>query len=118
MALMDKEKRPDYGILVDYEWCTGCHSCEMACQMEHGYEIGQGGVKVFQLGPWQIEGDHWQYDYSIVFGDQCDLCAERTEKGEKPTCVKHCQAKCLTYGKLEELAKRLSDHPKQSLVAL
>ena len=26
------------GILVDYEWCSGCHTCEMACTVElsHG----------------------------------------------------------------------------------
>ena len=21
-----------YGLLIDYTWCTGCHSCEMACK--------------------------------------------------------------------------------------
>ena len=24
-----------YGILVDYDYCTGCHTCEVACQQEH-----------------------------------------------------------------------------------
>lgn len=115
---MNKNKASKYGILVDYEWCTGCHACEMACQMEHGYPIGQAGVKVFQMGPWQIEGDHYQYDYSVIFGDMCDLCAERVGKGKKPTCAKHCEAQCMTYGPLEELAAKLTDHPKQSLFAL
>lgn len=118
MPLMDKTKNPEYGILVDYEWCTGCHSCEMACQMEYGYEINQGGVKVFEMGPWEIETDTWQYDYMVVFGDQCDLCEERVSKGKQPTCVKHCQAKCMTYGKIEDLVKQLHDHPKQTLFAL
>lgn len=107
-----------YGILVDYKWCTGCHSCEMACEMEHGYETGKSGVKVFQFGPWQIEGDKWQYDNTIVFGDRCNRCAQRTAKGKLPSCVKHCQAKCLTYGTIEELTEKLADHPKQSLYAL
>lgn len=118
MALMDKTKNPEFGILVDYEWCTGCHSCEMACQMEHGYGIEQGGVKVFEMGPWEIEPDKWEYDYTITFGDQCDLCSDRIEKGKLPTCVKHCQAKCLSYGKLEDLCKQLTNHPKQALFAL
>lgn len=118
MPLMDKTKNPEYGILVDYEWCTGCHSCEMACQMEYDYPVGQTGVKVFEMGPWEIETDTWQFDHMVVFGDQCDLCEERVSKGKQPTCVKHCQAKCMTYGKIEDLVKQLHDHPKQTLFAL
>ena len=37
--------------------------------------------------------------------DQCDLCADRVEKGKLPTCVKHCQAGCMQYGSVEELSK-------------
>ena len=74
------------GLLVDYEWCSGCHTCEVACQIEHGYPT-----------------------------DQCDLCASRVEKGHVPTCVKHCQAQCLQYGDLEELSKELARKPKQML---
>ena len=61
-----------HGILVDYEWCTGCHSCEFACQMEHGFPVGQTGVMVKEVGPYRIEGDHWQYAYMPVPTDQCD----------------------------------------------
>ena len=30
-----------YGLLIDYQWCTGCHSCEMACKVEHGWQAGE-----------------------------------------------------------------------------
>lgn len=106
------------GILVDYEWCTGCHSCEMACQMEHGFPIGQSGVVVQEVGPWRIEGDHWQFGYLPAFTEQCDLCAARRAQGKVPTCVSHCQAKCLEYGELDELATKLEAKTKQSLCAL
>ena len=62
-----------YGLLIDYEWCTGCHTCE------------------------------------------CDLCAERVGKGKVPTCVHHCQAKCIEYGPVDELAAKLAEKPKQSI---
>ena len=39
-------------------------------------------------------------------------------KGKEPTCVHHCQAACMEYGKIEDLAKKLTDHPKQVLYAL
>ena len=44
-----------YGILVDYEFCTGCYACEVACQSEHDMPLGQWGVKVLDLGPWPIK---------------------------------------------------------------
>ena len=34
------------GMLIDYYYCTGCHSCEVACQQENGYEAGQFGITV------------------------------------------------------------------------
>ncbi len=108
----------NYGILVDYHWCSGCHSCELACQMEFGYDIGQGGIKIFEVGPWQIEGDTWQFDYAPVLTDQCDGCEDRVAQGKLPTCVHHCQAKCMTYGPIEELARQMQGNNKQQLYSL
>lgn len=106
------------GILVDYEWCSGCHSCEMACQVEHKFEIGQGGVKLTKVGPYNVEGDEWVWINLPVFTDQCNLCAERVEKGKLPTCVQHCQAAILKYGEIEDLAADLASKPKQTLYCL
>ena len=25
-------KANEYGLLIDYEFCTGCHTCEVACK--------------------------------------------------------------------------------------
>lgn len=107
-----------YGLLIDYDWCTGCHSCEMACSVEHAIPIGQFGIRVEQYGPWETAPDKWLFTFVPVPTDLCDLCTERTAKGKLPTCVHHCQAKCMSYGPVEELAKKLADHPKQALYAL
>jgi anaerobic dimethyl sulfoxide reductase subunit B (iron-sulfur subunit) len=104
-----------YGILIDYEYCTGCHTCEMSCQVEHGLPIGRNGILVQEIGPWQIEGDTWQYDYVPVLTDECTLCADRLAKGKQPTCVIHCQAAVMTYGPVSELAAHLDAKPKQVL---
>jgi anaerobic dimethyl sulfoxide reductase subunit B (iron-sulfur subunit) len=106
------------GILIDYHWCTGCHSCEMACQMEFGFPIGQGGIKVFEVGPWQIEEDKWQFDFAPIITDMCDGCTDRVAAGKLPTCVQHCQAHCMTYGRVHELIASLQDHRKQVLYSL
>ena len=42
-----------YGLLIDYEYCTGCNSCVIACKEEHDYPVGKWGIRVFDNGPWQ-----------------------------------------------------------------
>lgn len=105
----------EYGILVDYEWCTGCHTCETACQMEHGYEVGKFGIKLAQVGPFEYEKDKWQLAYIPIPTKLCDFCAERVEAGKLPTCMHHCQAKCLTVGPLDELQEQLTGKREQVL---
>ena len=34
----------NYSLLIDYHYCTGCHSCEVACQQEHNYAAGTNGI--------------------------------------------------------------------------
>ncbi|MCL1846935.1 MAG: 4Fe-4S binding protein [Coriobacteriia bacterium] len=95
------------GLLIDYEYCTGCHSCEVACQMEHGLPVGQYGIKVAEVGPWQIHADKWQFAYVPIPTEQCNLCGERVAKGKLPSCVHHCQASVMKYGLVTDLAKEL-----------
>lgn len=105
-----------YGILVDYEWCSGCRACEVACQMEHNLPPERFGVVVTPVGPWQIEGERWQHAFVPTFTDECTLCARRTSAGKLPSCVHHCQAAVLTYGPVDELATQLAEKPRQLLV--
>ncbi|MEG0323325.1 MAG: 4Fe-4S binding protein [Raoultibacter sp.] len=105
----------DYGILVDYEWCTGCHSCETACQMEHHLPVGQFGIKLNEIGPYEYQPDTWQLAYIPVPTDQCDFCVERLSQGKIPTCQHHCQAQCLEVGEIEYLAKKVTAKKKQVL---
>ena len=73
-----------YGLLIDNEYCTGCHSCEVACKNEHDLPLGQWGIKVLELGPWKLmDGKHWEYRYVPVPTSYCDLCADRVEAGER-----------------------------------
>lgn len=106
------------GILIDYEYCSGCHTCEVACQKVHDLPPERFGIKVAKVGPWEIAKDTWQYTYIPVPTDECDLCAERTEKGKLPYCVHHCQANIMKYGAIEELAKELEDKPTQVLYSI
>ena len=105
-----------YGLLIDYEYCTNCGSCQVSCKEEHDYPVGKTGISVHADGPWAIYEDNTNLNYFPLPTDLCDLCSERTGRGREPLCVHHCLANVMYYGTVEELSKRLADKPKQLLV--
>lgn len=112
-------KPAEYGLLIDYEYCTGCQSCEVACKEEHNYPVGKWGIRVLEEGPWEIEDGTGVFDYNYipVPTDLCNLCASRTAKGKEPSCVHHCLANVITYGTIEELSKKMMKKTKQVMWA-
>jgi Fe-S-cluster-containing dehydrogenase component len=101
-----------YGLLIDYEFCTGCHTCETACKKELNLPVGQWGIKLMQDGPRKLPNGKWEYNYIPVPTSLCNLCADRIKMGKKPTCVHHCQANIMSYGPVEELAKQMAQKNK------
>lgn len=106
------------GILINYEYCTGCHSCEVACRVEHDYSDDQGGIIVKQIGPWEYAPDRYQYSFMPVITDQCDQCRERIDQGKDPMCIHHCQAFVMKYGNVENLYGNVTDSSKYVLYYL
>ena len=102
-------------LLIDYEYCDNCHTCEVACKEEHDIPLGKWGIKVYEVGPWNIEGNKWQLKYVPVPTDMCDLCEERVGKGKLPRCAHDCYTGSIEFGTVEELAKRLERKPSQVL---
>jgi len=94
-------------MLVDVYYCTGCHSCEVACQQENSYEAGQFGIKVTEHILKTKDG--LTIDYVPYVTGLCNFCASRVAEGGKPSCVKHCQARCLSVGSLEDITKQAKD---------
>ena len=99
------------GLLIEYDCCTGCHSCEVACKKELGLPKGEFGIKLSETGPYEYTDapkgpDKWEWTWLPVVTKACDLCVERTEKGKMPMCVQHCQAWCMHFGEAEELVKK------------
>lgn len=105
-----------YGLIVDYQYCTGCNTCEVACQMEHGLPVGQFGIKVNEVGPWKIAEDTWELEYFPTLTQQCDLCRNRTAVGKQPSCVQNCMGDCLRYGALDELIAIMGEKDQQMIL--
>lgn len=104
-----------YGLLIDYNYCTGCHSCEIACQQEHDFPAGKNGI---------IVTEHLYENFTKICIDNlpfptdlCDLCINRHREGEDPACVKHCQSRCMRFGHLKDLVNDMEERPKMVLYA-
>ncbi|WP_343030127.1 4Fe-4S dicluster domain-containing protein [Ellagibacter isourolithinifaciens] len=103
------------GLLIDYEFCTGCQSCEIACKQEHGFGIGKWGIRVLDEGPWEIDEKTVNWNKIPTPTSLCDLCAERTAGGKLPTCVHHCLAGVMKFGPIDQLVEELDKKPNQVL---
>lgn len=104
-----------YGLLIDYEFCIGCHTCELACKQEHGFGVGQTGIKLNEIGPIETGADKWSWDYIPTPTDLCDLCDKRVSQGKKPACVTHCQTGVMKFAPVKELAKFMEIKAKTAL---
>ena len=110
-----------YGLLIDYDFCTGCHTCEVACKTEHGFGEGKWGIRIYDDGPWKKndedddQGKNFNWNKVPVPTDLCDGCADRLAAGREPTCAFHCLAEVITFGTVEELAPKQAEKPKQVL---
>jgi Fe-S-cluster-containing dehydrogenase component len=104
-------------LYVNYHYCTGCHACEVACMQEHGFASKEAnGIVVYKMGPWTAEGVNQSLilNFVPIPTDLCDLCVDRADEGRLPTCVHHCQARCLEYGDAAELAAK-AEPPKSAV---
>jgi Fe-S-cluster-containing dehydrogenase component len=104
-----------YALLIDYDYCTGCHSCEIACQQEHDYPVGTNGVVIREY-EYEANG-RVRIDFLPFFTQHCDLCKGRRarERDAVPACVKHCQSQCMEFGLTSALVGVLADRPTAAL---
>ena len=107
-------KKPEHGLLIDYEYCTGCYTCQVACCQEHGWEAGMSGMQVIESVQ-KMPHDKAYLTFLPFPTELCILCASRTKKGLQPACVQHCMANAIKWGTLEELAGQLGEKPRMVL---
>ena len=105
-------------LVINYEYCTGCHSCEVACKTSHGLEVGQFGIKILQDGPRQLTNGKWEYNHLPMPTSLCDLCEDRVAEGRLPKCVHHCPAGIMDFGTVEEMAEVMKAKPNSVMFTL
>lgn len=93
-------------LYVDYEWCTGCQTCEVACQQEHD---GKQGIKVIEQRTEREDSDHKEIEFMPNRNELCDFCKDRLGMGKDPACVHHCMADVMKFGDIDELADEVKE---------
>ena len=108
------EKKCEYGLLIDYEYCTGCYACQVACAQEYNWPAGMGGIRVTEIVE-NLPNDKNYLKFIPMPTEICILCAGRTAKGQKPACVQTCPTDALVFGSLmdkQSRVRRLVDDPR------
>ncbi|MBQ3268264.1 MAG: hypothetical protein IJH08_10150 [Atopobiaceae bacterium] len=105
-------------LLVNYRWCSGCHSCEVACQVQNDLTPDQFGIKLNEIGPFLRTDGKWEYTYIPMLTGQCNLCGKRLAAGKLPSCVQVCQANCLQLLDADEAARIAAANPKMLMMTL
>lgn len=95
-----------HGLVIDYRYCTGCHSCEIACRNELGLAQDEWGVKLAQIGPLKMR-DAWEWSYIPYPTHLCTLCEDRIARGAKPACAQSCLAACMEAVPVDEISERM-----------
>lgn len=100
-------------LLFNYEYCSGCRSCEVACKNHLGIGLGKWGIKVAEVQPFRLddeeEGSNMEWIYQPVPTKLCDMCEDRVAEGKDPACVHHCLAFCIEYGPAEKMFARAAE---------
>jgi len=109
-----KASEASVGMLIDYDYCSGCHSCEVSCKERFDMATGEFGIKLAQNGPWK-HGEDWEWNFVPIPTEFCDMCADRRAAGKKALCEQHCQSFVITVGPLDELVKKMDEKKKQVL---
>lgn len=97
-----------HALVIDYKYCTGCHSCEVACRKEKCLSVDEWGVQLAEQGPANL-GGKWMWNYVPIPSSLCDLCEERLSEGKKPACVHHCLADCMRVVQLSSISDVMSE---------
>lgn len=109
------KKTPEHGLLIDYEYCTGCHACVVACAQEYQRKAGYTkGIEVLEVEQ-KLPNNRAYLAYLPFPTELCVLCSHRTKEGLEPACVQNCMASCMKYGRIEDLAREMAKKPRMVL---
>lgn len=104
-------KREDGIVLVNYDDCLGCGSCDEACpygarrlSMKDEWFFGASGP-----APYESEDAH-----PVGVSEKCVFCYERVDAGLLPMCVSSCPTKARIFGDLDDPDSDINAYIKET----
>ena len=104
----------EYAMVINYEYCTNCRSCEISCRKEKDIPLDQWGIKVQQIGPAEFD-DRVEWDYLPAPSSLCDMCEERVESGKKAACELHCLSDVIRIVPIEEVGRVMAEQQSKTV---
>lgn len=80
------------GFYIDTSSCSGCKTCQVACQDKNDLEPGHLWRRIYEIegGKWEKDGDKWTgIPHSWYVSISCNHCSE-------PSCVEACPTGAMT----------------------
>lgn len=91
-------------VLIKYDDCIGCRMCMAACP--YNARVFNWNDPVYD--PEFEYGDKMVHSRQKGVVEKCTFCAERTDRGEVPMCVRCCLSQARVFGDLEDPNSEIS----------
>lgn len=92
-------KEPDGIVVIDYNWCIGCHYCVVACPYwARRFNYEDPLIPAAQIN----RQTHYLSNRPRVRGvmEKCTFCLHRTRRGRLPACLEACPTGARVFGNL------------------
>ena len=108
-------KEPDGIVVIDYNWCIGCHYCVVACP----YWARHFNWERPSLPPEEITlKTHYLGNRPRMWGvmEKCTFCIQRTRRGKLPACHEACPTGARVFGNILDPNSEISQILKNKTV--
>lgn len=92
-------KEPDGIVVIDYNWCIGCHYCVVACPYwARRFNYDDPVIPEKEVN----RQNHYLSNRPRVRGvmEKCTFCLHRTRRGKMPACLEACPTGARVFGNL------------------